>query len=312
MRYKVPRVFKNRSRFVASATISWSPGVLQWNTLLIDCSSHRDAHFSHWHIYSNSNGSWDNWGTRSQRVFKNRSRFVASATISWSPGVLQWNTLLINCSSHRDAHFSHWHICSNSNGSWDNWGTRSQRVFKNRSRFVASATISWNPGLLQWNTLLIVCSFHRDAHFSHWHICSNSNGSWDNWSTSSQRICYTRYRFVASATITWNPGVLQWKTLLIDCSSHRDAHFSHWHICSNSNGSWDNWGTRSQRVCKNRSRFVASATISWNPGLLLWNTLLIVCSFHRDAHFSHWHICSNSNGSWDNWGTRSQRVWYTR
>ena len=245
MRYKVPRVFKNRSRFVASATISWSLCVLQWNTLLIVCSFHRDAHFSHRHICSNSSGSWDNWSTSPQRICYTRYRFVASATISWNPGVLQWKTLLIDCSSHRDAHFSHWHICSNSNGSWDNWGTRSQRVWYTRSRFVASATISWNPGMLQWNTLLIVCSFHRDAHFSHLHICSNSNGSWDNWSTSSQRICYTRYRFVASATISWNPGVLQWKTLLIDCSSHRDAHFSHWHLCSNSNGSWDNWGTRS-------------------------------------------------------------------
>ena len=166
--------------------------LLQWNTLLIVCSFHRVAHFSHWHISSNSNGSWDNWGTRSQRVFNNRSRFVASATISWNPGLLQWNTLLIVCSFHRDAHFNHWHICSNSNGSWDNWGTRSQRVCNTRYRFVASAAISWNPGVLQWKTLLIVCSFHRDAHFSHWHICSNSNGSWDNWSTSSQWVCYTR------------------------------------------------------------------------------------------------------------------------
>ena len=54
--------------------------------------------------------------------------FVTSATITWYPGVLQWNTLLIDSSSHRGAHFSHCDMCSISNGSRDNSSTRSHRV----------------------------------------------------------------------------------------------------------------------------------------------------------------------------------------
>ena len=199
-------------------------------TLLIDCSSHRGAHFSHWHICSISNGSRDNSSTRSQRVSITRQPFITSATITWDPGELQWNTLLIDCSSHRGAHFSHWHICSISNGSRDNSSTRSQRVSITRQPFITSATITWDPGELQWNTLLIDCSSHRGAHFSHSHICSISNGSRDNSSTRSQRNSITRQPFITSATITWDPGELQWNTLLIDCSSRRGAHFSHWHI----------------------------------------------------------------------------------
>ena len=162
--------------------------------------------------------------------------------------MLRWNTLLIDCFSHRGAHFSHWHICSNSNGSWDNWGEMFQRHTHTWLRFVASATISWDPGVLQWNTLLIHCSSHRGAHFSHWYICSNSNDSWDNWGAMFQRLTHTWQRFVASATISWDPGVLQWNTLLIHCYSPRGAHFRHWHICSNSNDSWDKGGTRFQQV----------------------------------------------------------------
>ena len=139
---------------------------------------------------------------------------------------LQWNTLLIDCSSHRGAHFSYWHICSISNGSRDNSSTSSQRVSITRQQFITSATITWDPGELQWNTLLIDCSSHRGAHFVHWHICSISNGSRDNSSTRSQRVSITRQPFITSATITWDPGDLQWNTLLIDCSSRRGAHFS--------------------------------------------------------------------------------------
>ena len=301
-----------RQPFVTSATITWNPGDLQWYTLLIDCSSHRGAHFSHWHICSISNGSRDKSSTRSQGVSITRLPFVTSATITWNPGDLQWYTLLIDCSSHRGAHFSHWHICSISNGSRDKSSTRSQGVSITRQPFVTSATITWNPGDLQWYTLLIDCSSHRGAHFSHWHICSISNGSRDKSSTRSQGVSITRLPFVTSATITWNPGDLQWYTLLIDCSSHRGAHFSHWHICSISNGSRDNSSTRSQGVSITRQPFVTSATITWNPGDLQWYTLLIDCSSHRGAHFSHWHICSISNGSRDKSSTRSQGVSITR
>ena len=179
-----------------------------------------------------SNGSRDNSSTRSQGISITRQSFLTSATITWNPGVLQWNTLLMDCLSYRGAYFSHSNICSISNGSRDNSSTRSQGVSITRQQFITSATITWDPSELQWNTLLIDCQSHRGAHFNHRHICSISNGSRDNSSTRSQGVSITRQPFVTSATITWNPGVLQWNTLLIDCSSHRGAHLSHWHICS--------------------------------------------------------------------------------
>ena len=281
-----------RQPFVTSAAITWNPGDLQWYTLLIDCSSHRGAHFSHWDLCSISNGSRDNSSTRFQRVSNTRHQFVTSPTKTWDPGDLQWNSLLIECSSHRGAHLSHWHICSISNGSRGNSSTRSQGVYITRKSFVTSATITWNPGVLQWNTLLIDCSSHRGAHFSHWYICSISNGSRDNSSTRSQGVSITRQSFVASATITWNPGVLQWYTLLIDCSSHRVAHCNQGHSGYISNGSRDNSSTRSQGVSITRQPFVTSATITRDPGDLQWNTLLIDSSSHRGAHYSHSRICS--------------------
>ena len=201
--------------------------MLQWYTLLIDCSSHRGAHFSHWHICSISNGSRDNSSTRSQRLSINRQPFVTSADITWNPGDLQWYTLWIDCSSHRGAHYGDWHICSISNGSRDNSSTRSHEVSITRHPFVTSAAITWNPGYLQWCNLLINSSSYRGAHYSLWHICSISNGSRDNSSTRSHGVSITRQPFVTSAAITWNPGYKQWCTLWIDCSSHRGAHFSH-------------------------------------------------------------------------------------
>ena len=160
------------------------------------------------------------------RVSITRKPFITSATITWDPGELQWNTLLIDCPSHRGTHFIHWHICSISNGSRDNSSTRSQWVSIIRQQFITSATITWDPGELQGNTLLIDCSSHRGAHFVHWHICFFSNGSRDNSSTRSQRVSNTRQPFVTSASITWDPAELQWNTLLIDCPSHRGAYFS--------------------------------------------------------------------------------------
>ena len=172
---------------------------------------------------------------------------MTSATLSWNSGDLQWKTLLIDCSSHLGAHFIHSHICSISNGSRDNSSTRSQRVSITRQPFITSATITWDPGDLQWNTLLIDCSSRRGAHFSYWYICPISNGSRDNSSTRSQGVSITRQPFVTSATICWNSGDLRWYTLLIDCSSHRGSHFINSHICSISNGSRDNSSTRAQR-----------------------------------------------------------------
>ena len=301
-----------RHQFVTSPTITWDPGDLQWNTLLIDCSSHRGAHFSYWHICSILNGSRDYSSTRFLRVSITRQHFVTSPTITWAPGDLQRNTLLIDCSSHRGAHFSHWHICSILNGSRGNSSTRFQRVSITRHQFVTSPTITWDPGDLQWNTLLIDCSSPRGAHFSPWHICSISNGSRDNSSTRFLRVSITRHQFVTSHTITWDPGDLQRNTLLIDCSSPRGAHFSPWHICSISNGSRDNSSTRFLRVSITRHQFVTSHTITWDPGDLQRNTLLIDCSSHRGAHFSHCDVCSILNGSRGNSSTRFQRVSITR
>ena len=240
---------------------------------------------------------WDYSSTSSQGFSITRQQLIISATITWDPGELLWNTLLIDCSSYRGAHSIHSHICFISNGSRDNSSTMSQRVSITRQPFITSATITWDPGDLQWNTLLIDCSSHRGAHFSHWHICSISNGSRDNSSTRSQRVSIKSQAFITSATITWDPGEIQWNTLLIDCSSHRGAHFIHSHICSISNGSPDNSSTRSQGVSITRQPFVTSATITWNSCDLEWYTLLIDCSSHRGAHFSYWHICSISNGS---------------
>ena len=125
-------------------------------------------------------------------------------------------------------------------GSRDNSSTRSHGVSITRQPFVTSANITWNPGYLQWYTLLIDCSSLRGAHYSHWHICSISNGSRDKLSTRSQGVTITHLPFVTSAAMTWNPGYLQWCTLLIDCSPHRGAYYIHSHICSISNGSRDN------------------------------------------------------------------------
>ena len=121
----------------------------------------------------------------------------------------------------------------------------------------------------------------------------------------SPLICYITHYTLRSRRFTWN-------TLLIDCSSHRGAHFSHWLMCSISNGYRDNPSSRFQRVSITRHQFVTSPTITWDPGDLQWNTLLIDCSSHRGAHFSHWDFCSISDGSRDNPSSRFQRVSITR
>ena len=246
-KYKVPAVSITRQPFVRSATITWYPGEIQWNILLIDSSTHRGAHFSQWDMCSISNGPRDNSSTRSHRVNHHSLAICSSATITWGSGELQWKTLLIDCSSHRGAHFSHWDMCSISNGSRNNSSTRSQRVSITRQPFVTSATIAWYPCELQWNTLLIDSSSHRGAHHCHWDMCSISNVLKIIQVQGPSELNITQQPFVTSATITWDPGDLQWNTLLIDCSSHRGAHFSRWDMCSISNGSRDNSSTRSQR-----------------------------------------------------------------
>ena len=282
--------------------------MLEWNTLLLDCSSQRGEHFWNWHIWSISNGSRDNSSTRSQRVSIPRHLFVISATITRDPGLLEWNTLLLDCSSQRGEHFWNWLIWSISNGSRDNSSTRSQRVSIPRHLFVISAAITRDPGMLEWNTLLIDCSSQRGEHFRNWHIRSISNGSRNNSSTRSQRVSIPRHLFVISAAITRDPGMLEWNTLLKDCSSQRGEHFRNWHIRSFSNGSRNNSSTRSQRVSIPRHLFVISAPITRDPGMLEWNTLLIDCSSQRGEHFWNWHIWSISNGSRDNSSTMFQRV----
>ena len=297
-----------RHLFVISATITRDPGMLEWNTLLIDCSSQRGEHLWNWHIWSISNGSRNDSSTRSQRVSIRRHLFVISATITRDPGMLEWDTLLIDCSSQRGEHFRNWHIRYISNGSRDNSSTKSQRVSIPRHLFVISATITRDPGMLEWNTVLIDCSSQRGEHFRNWHIRSISNGSRDNSSTKSQRVSIPRHFFVISATITRDPGMLEWNTLLLDCSSQRGEHFRNWHIRSISNGSRDNSSTKSQRVSIPRHLFVISATITRDPGMLKWNTLLIDCSSQRGEHFWYWQIWSISNGSRNNSSTRSQQV----
>ena len=153
---------------------------------------------------------------------------------------------------------------------------------------LASNLLHLQPGELLWNTLLIDCSSHRGAHFIHSHICSISNGSRDNSTFTSATITWVPAGFhyspvITSATITWDPGELQWNTLLIDCSSHRGAHFIHSHICSISNGS-QIIQVQVPRGFPLLARFITSATITWDSGELLWNTLLIDCSSHRGAH----------------------------
>ena len=117
-----------------------------------------------------------------------------------------------------------------------------------RQLFVISATITRDPGMLEWNTLLIDCSSQRGEHFRNWHIRSIYNGSRNNSSTRSQRVSIPRHLFVISATITRDPGMLEWNTLLIDCFSQRGEHLWNWHIWSISYGSRNNSSTRSQRV----------------------------------------------------------------
>ena len=170
--------------------------MLEWNTLLMDCSSQRGEHLCNWHIWSISNGSQNNSSTRSERVSIPRHLFVISATITRDPWMLEWNTLLIDCSSQRGEHFRNWHIRSISNGSRNNSSTRSQRVSIPRHLSVISATITRDPGMLEWNTLLIDCSSQQGEHFRNWHIRSISNGSRNNSSTSSQRVSIPRHLFL--------------------------------------------------------------------------------------------------------------------
>ena len=194
--------------------------MLKWKTLLIDCSSHWGDNLCNWHIWSISNGSRNNSSTRSQQVSIPRHLFVASVTIIRDPGMLEWNILLIDCSSQWGEHICNWHIRSISNGSRDNSSTRSQGVSIPRHLFVASATKTRDPGMLKWKTLLIECSSQWGEHICNWHMRSNSNGSRNNSSTGSQQVSIPRHLFVASATITRDPGILKWNILLIDCSSH--------------------------------------------------------------------------------------------
>ena len=164
--------------------------MLQWNILLIDCSTQWGEHFCNWHMRSISNSARDNSSTRSERVSIPRHLFVASATITRDSGKLEWNTLLIDCSSH--------------------WGD-------NLCNYSFHCR---DPGMLKWNTLLIDCSSQWGEHLCNWIIWSISNGSRNNSSTRSLRISIPRHLCVASANIP-----------LIEANN-----LCNWHIWSMANG----------------------------------------------------------------------------
>ena len=154
--------------------------MLKWNTLLTDCSSQWGAHSNNWHIWSISNGSRDNLGKVHRRGWVSYTSFIILATITRDPGILEWNTLLTDCSSQWDAHSRNLHTWSTSNGSWDNWGKVFQRGLVFYTCFLILATITRDPGVLEWNTLLTDCSSQCGAHSNNWHIRSTSIGSRDN------------------------------------------------------------------------------------------------------------------------------------
>ena len=162
--------------------------MLEWNNLLIDCSSHGGAHSSNWHIWSFSTSSRDNWVTRSQKLYISNLCFGILATKTRDTGKLESNTLLIDCSSHREEHSRDWHIWFTSTSSRDNWVTRSQKVYISNLCFGILATKTRDPGKLESNTLLIDCSSHREEHSRDWHIWFTSTSSRDNWVTRSQKV----------------------------------------------------------------------------------------------------------------------------
>ena len=161
--------------------------MLEWNTLLTDCSSQWDAHSRNWHIWSTSNGSWDNWGKEFQRGLVSYTCFLILETITQDPCMLKWNTLLTDCSSQWDAHSRNLHIWSTSNGSWDNWGKVFQRSLVSYTCFLLLDSITRYPCMLEWNTLLTDCSYQWDAHSRNLHIWSTSNVSRDNLGKVHQR-----------------------------------------------------------------------------------------------------------------------------
>ena len=105
-------------------------------------------------------------------------------------------------------------------------------------------------------TLLNRLFLSRGEHFRNWHIWSISDGSQNYSSTRSQRVSILRHLFVLSATISRDPWIPEWNTLLIDCSSQRGEHFWNWHIRSISNGSRNNSSTNSQRGSIHRHLFL--------------------------------------------------------
>ena len=246
--------------------------MLEWNTQLIDCSSQWGAHSSNWHIWSTSNGSRDNWGKVFQRGYVSYTCFLILAYITRDPGMLEWNTQWIDCSSQWGAHYGNWHIWSTSNGSRDNWGKVFQRSYVSYTCFLTLAYITRDPGMVERNTQLIDCSSQWGAHYGNWHIWSTSYGSRDNWGKVFQRGYVSYTCFLTLAYITRDPGMVDWNTQLIDCSSQWGAHSCNWHIWSTSNGSRDNWGKVFQRGYVSYTCFLILAYITRDPGMLEWNT----------------------------------------
>ena len=167
--------------------------MLEWNTQLLDCSSQWCAHSTKWVIWSTYNGSRDNWGKVFQRGYVSYTCFLTLAYITRDPGMLEWNTQLIDSSSQWGAYSSNWHIWSTSNVFRDNWGKVFQRGYVSYTCFLTLAYITRDPGMLEWNTQLIDSSSQWGAHSSNWHIWSTSNVFRDNWGKVFQRgyVSYT-------------------------------------------------------------------------------------------------------------------------
>ena len=221
--------------------------MLEWNTQLIDSSSQWGAHSSNWDIWSTSNGSRDISGKVFQRGYVSYTCIILLATITRDPGMLEWSTQLLDCSSQWCAHSSKWDIWSTCNGSRDNWGKEFQRLLVLLHVFYSISHYNSRSRYASGNTQLIDCSSQWDAHYSNWHIWSTSNGSRDNWGQVFQRGYVSYTCFLILAYITRDPGMLQWNTHWIDCSSQWCAHSTKWDIWSTSNGSRDNWGKVFQR-----------------------------------------------------------------
>ena len=83
-----PRGFYSATAFGISATITQDPGILQWNTLSIDCSSHEAPNLVI-EIFDLSLIVLGIIQIQGSRGFHSSTAFGISATITQDPGILQ-------------------------------------------------------------------------------------------------------------------------------------------------------------------------------------------------------------------------------